>query len=119
MDRRIKQLYDLFNGLPNNRPVVRQNQIGDAFTLLVLETLFKNYHNIVSLTQANLKEISSRIVPPPDEGIDIFFEQREPDENYYHVVQVKNSELSQHEIKQCLSLMRRTVATYLKNPKDV
>ncbi|HEY5524422.1 MAG TPA: AIPR family protein, partial [Clostridium sp.] len=93
--------------------IIRMNQINDAFVLLVAKTIFENHIK-------NKKKIFGCIVPPPDEGIDIFLEQEDDDEEYtYHISQVKNEKLTQVEIINCFSYMKRTMDNYNKKPEVI
>lgn len=103
MEKRIKELCEMFCGLPNGKPIVRNNQPNDAFCVYVYETLFRNLHRISEFNINNLDMISHCVVPPPDNGIDIFIEHVDGDELFYHIVQVKNTELAEHEIRNCFA----------------
>jgi hypothetical protein len=119
LEERINKLYKLFKGLPNGNPIVRNNQPNDAFCIYVFETLFSNLHGYDDLSVENLNVLNQSIVPPPDNGIDIFIEHIDGDEYFYHVVQVKNTDLAEHEIRNCFALMERTISDYLKSPRNV
>ena len=99
LKKEIDKYYRVFKGLPSSKPIVRQNQENDAFEIFVYDMLFRNF--VTELTKSNIDELSMKIVPPPDEGIDIFHEEVEGDEFQYHILQVKNSKLTAVEIKSC------------------
>lgn len=115
LDNAIKIAYENFRGLPNGKPIVRENITHDAFALVVFETLYGQEFNI-SLNTTTATQLSKFIVAPPDGGIDIVVEHEDSDEYSYDFIQVKNSELSVVDVQQCLSYMERTVADYLRNP---
>ena len=79
--------------------------------------LFRNF--VTELTKSNIDEISIKIVPPPDAGIDIFHEEVEGDEFQYHILQVKNAKLSAVDIKSCFDKMKRTVDLFYNDRKKV
>lgn len=119
---RIDELYESFKGFPSKFSIVRNNQVNDALSLVVFEILFQNYHGIKKLNYDNEehRELITRVVvPPPDDSIDLFFEEENLDEYKYHVVQVKNSDLSAKEIEACFLLMENTIKAYIKKPKDI
>lgn len=115
---KIKLYYDLFNGLPSNKPIVRHNQENDAFEILVYDLLFRKEKYSDELTIDSLQELEKCIVPPPDGTIDIFYEEDKGDELTYHIVQVKNSDLPEAEIKTCFGSMKREIDTFLKKRKE-
>lgn len=120
LEKRLNELYEMFVGLPNSYPIVRNQQKNDAFVLLVAETLFNNSemeHKVFS--REDLPYLTSFIIPPPDNGIDIFFEEEDCDEVYFHIVQVKYTSLFEHEINSCFAVMRRTIEQYLRNPRSL
>ena len=114
----IEKYYELFKGLPGDKPIVRANQINDAFEIVVLKIM---YSKILGLTidPSNIDEIRKYIVAPPDEGIDIFVQQNRGDESFFDVIQVKNQELSEDELKVAFDRMRRTINDYCKSPTYV
>ena len=122
IEKRISELYESFQGFPPRNPILRLNQKNDAFVFFVFEVLFQNYHNInkFSYEDSNHRELLLQyVVPPPDDSIDIFFEEKDLDENRYHIVQVKKEELTPGKIENCFVLMENTIKLYLKKPKDV
>lgn len=122
LDQLIEQYYDKFAGLPNNKPIVRQNQKNDAFEIVVLETLYgkeKDDLDVSKMESSDVTKLSKYIVAPPDNGIDIIIEREEIDGNSYDFIQVKNTPLSQLDIQQAISYMKDTVSTYLRKPSDV
>jgi hypothetical protein len=121
LDERIQELYEQFVDFPPKNKIVRNEQRDDAFSLVVFEILFQNYHNIKKLKydeELHREILCQYIVPPPDDSIDIFFEEKDLDECIYHIVQVKNSYLSPREIEQCFVLMENSIKIYLNKPKD-
>lgn len=122
LDERIKELYNQFIDFPPKNKIVRNGQVDDAFTLVVFEILFQNFHAIKKLNyneKSHRELICQYIIPPPDDSIDIFFEERDLDECKYHIVQVKNSVLSPAEIKQCFLLMENSIKVFLSKPRDL
>lgn len=121
LDSLIEKYYNKFVGLPTHNPIVRQNQKNDAFELVVLETLYGKEKDIDidKMNESDINTLIKYIVAPPDEGIDIVIEHEGLDENYYEFIQVKNSELSQSEIKQAMCYMEKTIETYLKKPQEI
>lgn len=121
LDDRISEIYDQFKDFPPKNKIVRLGLRDDAFTLLVFEVLFQNYHGIKKLNyneESHREILTQFIVPPPDDSIDIFFEEKDLDECIYHIVQVKNSNLTPGEIEQCFLLMDNSIKTFLSKPKD-
>lgn len=121
INRLIEEYYKKFVGLPNNKPIVRQNQKNDAFEIVVLETLYgKEFGIDVSkLAPKDIDTISKFIVPPPDNGIDIVVEHEDIDGNRYDFIQVKNTSLTPLEIEQALDYMEKSILTYMKKPQNV
>ena len=117
LKKEIDKYYKVFKGLPSANPIVRQNQENDAFEIFVYDMLFRNF--VTELTKSNIDEISIKIVPPPDEGIDIFHEEVEGDEFQYHILQVKNTKLTAVEIKSCFDKMKRTINLFYNDRKKV
>lgn len=120
LDNLIKEYYKKCVGLPTNNPIVRNNQENDAFEVVVLETLYgkEKSININKMSASELCNLSTMIVAPPDDGIDIVIEHEDIEENTYDFIQVKNSTLSPSEIKMHLSYMEKSVSNYIKNPKN-
>ncbi len=121
IDELIEMYYEKYVGLPNNKPIVRQNQKNDAFEIVVLETLYGKEKgiDISKMSSADVTVLSKYIVAPPDDGIDIVVEREDIDGNSYDFIQVKNATLSQLDIQQALSYMEKTVSKYLKKRSDV
>ena len=121
IDELIENYYEKYVGLPNNKPIVRQNQKNDAFEIVVLETLYRKEKgiDISKMSTADVTVLSKYIVAPPDDGIDIVVEREDIDGNSYDFIQVKNATLSQLDIQQALSYMEKTVSKYLKKRSDV
>lgn len=118
LTQEIKKYYKEFKGLPSNNPIVRENQENDAFEIFVYQLLFKNS----KLNKNDIEEISSKIVSPPDEGIDIFNEELsllEGVDYKYSVIQVKNSKLDESSIKDCINKMKRTIKDCLENKAKI
>ncbi|WML52203.1 AIPR family protein [Neobacillus sp. PS3-12] len=118
MDDIINEYYELFKGLPNYGPIVRNNIKEDAFTVAVLEIMYNKILNL-DFIDKNVDSIAKYIVAPPDSGIDIFIEHEDGDEYYYDIIQVKYTKLGQQDIKQCLAMMQRTIKDFLKDPQSV
>ena len=118
MEEMLVKYYEEFKGLPNGNSIVRENIINDAFTLVVLDILYGKELNF-KIDTNNLSKIEKIIVPPPDGGIDLFIEHEDGDEFFYDIIQVKYSDLAEHDIKQCFAVMERTVNDYLRDPKLV
>lgn len=119
LSSRVTELFEDFKNSSNPK-IVRAAQIGDAFTLLVYETLFQEYHFIPRLSHAkHLTQVRKSIVPPPDDSIDIFFEEPGLDDPTFHIVQCKYESLDKSQIETCFLRMRNAIETYLRNPKEV
>jgi hypothetical protein len=119
IQEKIQEYYDLFKGLPSTKPIVRNNQTNDAFEILTYDLLFRKNKYGEVLTLENISELELCIVPPPDDAIDIFYEEEDGDDYIYHVVQVKNTILAEAEIKACFATMKRSVDTFIKKRKDL
>ncbi|PFP29423.1 hypothetical protein COJ96_11000 [Bacillus sp. AFS073361] len=118
MDGLINKYYEEFKGLPNYRPIIRNNIKEDAFTIAVLEVMYSKRLNL-EINAKNVEGIAKYIVAPPDAGIDIFIEYEDGDEYYYDIIQVKYTTLGQQDIKQCLAMMQRTIKDFLKDPQSI
>jgi hypothetical protein len=116
---KIQEYYDIFKGLPSTKPIVRENQVNDAFEILTYDLLFRKNKYGEQLTKENLSELELCIVPPPDDTIDIFYEEEDGDDYTYHIVQVKNSDLAEADIKVCFASMKRSIDTFLKKRKEL
>ena len=114
----MHELYEEFRGLPNEYPIVRNNTENDAFPLAILKLSYSKLLGI-DVTAENIDVISSYIVAPPDSGIDMFIEIEDGDEYYYHIIQVKNSDLSESQIRNCYNEMQASIKDYLKDPNLV
>lgn len=114
----IEELYEKFRGLPNISPIVRNGIQNDALPLAILQLVYSKALDIEMIPE-NIDVISRYVVAPPDSGIDMFIEIENGDEYYYHVIQVKNSELSESEIKACYAGMVDTIKDYLRNENSV
>ncbi len=118
---RVNQLYDQFKDFPQKNKIVRNGITDDAFTLLVFEILFYNYHSVKQLNydeETHRELVTQYIVPPPDDCIDIFFEEKDLDECKYHIVQVKNSHLTPGQVEECFVLMENSIKIFLTKPRD-
>ena len=104
---KIQEYYNIFKGIPSTKPIVRENQVNDAFEILTYDLLFRKNKYGEQLTKDNLSELELCIIPPPDDTIDIFYEEEDGDDYQYHVVQVKNSILAEADIKQCFASIDR------------
>lgn len=118
MEEMLQKYYEKFKGLPNGKPIVRENTLNDAFTLVVLDILYEKELNF-KINTNNLSKIEKMIVPPPDGGIDLFIEHDDGDEYYYDIIQVKYAELAEQDIKQCFAVMDRTINDYVRDPQLV
>lgn len=121
IDQLIKEYYTKFEGLPNGNPIVRHNQLNDAFEIVVLETLYGKELGIdvSKMNSNNINVLSKYIVSPPDDGIDIVIEHEDIDGNRYDFIQVKNTDLSPLEMEQTVDYMEKSVLKYMKNPQNV
>ena len=118
LEERMKELYEMYVGLPSNKPIVRQNTINDAFELVVLEIMYQRECG-EEIKNCDIDNISRYIVAPPDGGIDIFFARQEGEDFSYDIIQVKNSVLSPREIKTCITEMKREIVDYIQTPQNV
>jgi len=119
---RTRELYEKFVNFPAKYSIVRNGHVNDAFNLVVFEILFKNFHNIKRLDHSNQEHrelLEKTIVPPPDDYIDIFFEEDNVDEKKYHIVQVKNSSITQVDIETNFTMMEKSIKLFLTKPKDL
>ena len=114
--QRVESIFQEFENFPNKKSLVRKGQFNDAYEILAFEIILFPYHGIRNFTINEEKHrdlLEASIVPPPDEGVDIFFEEEDIDEPTFHVIQVKNSELDQKEIDICFTMMEKTLSTGL------
>lgn len=118
MNDLVHMYYEQFVGLPNKNPIVRNGIMEDAFTLGILDVMYRKILNI-SIEPSNIQKISRIIVAPPDSGIDLFIEIDDGDEFFYDVIQSKYCELTENEIRKCFAEMERTIKDYLKTPSLV
>ncbi len=114
----MHELYEEFRGLPNNYPIVRNNIENDAYPLAILKLNYEKTLGI-EVSAANIDVVASCIVAPPDSGIDMFIEIEDGDEYYYHIIQVKYSDLSESQIRSCYTEMQDTIKNYIKDPNLV
>lgn len=114
----MEDYYKEFEGLPCSYPIVRNGQKNDAFAIVVFEALFGRFLDF-KIEKSNFKEIAKYVVAPPDGGIDIFFQQEDGDEYSFDVVQVKNSVLTEDEIRDAFIRMKRAISDYVKNPQKI
>lgn len=114
----MNELYEEFRGLPNEYPIVRNNIENDAYPLAILKLEYGKLLGI-DVTAENIDVVDSYIVAPPDSGIDMFIEIEDGDEYYYHIIQVKYSELSESQIQSCYNEMQSAIKNYLKDPNLV
>lgn len=112
----LSNYYEEFKGLPSINPIVRNNQLNDAFELVVLKILYGKTLPF-EINKNHINDISTYIIAPPDSGIDIFVEKENGDEFSYDVIQVKYTELTEDEIRKSIVDMKRTIEDYCKNPK--
>ena len=117
IDDLLKQFYDDFKGLPSNRPIIRNNQINDAFELVVLKILYGKELPMFSVE--NISQFCEFIIAPPDNGIDIFYQHENGDEYSFDVIQVKNCVLDENEVRQAFINMQRTIDDYCKSPLSI
>lgn len=119
LNDRISELYEEFRNISLRPKIVRDGHFSDAFTLVVLETLFHDFHSIQNLTSLEHIELIERnIVPPPDDSIDIFFEELLLDERKYHIVQVKDQNLAPDDIETCFLKMKHAIDTFIESRKE-
>ena len=114
----VESCYRDFAGLPNNRPIVRNNTPEDAFTLAILNVMYSRQLDL-EVKPDNIVRISNIIVAPPDSGIDLFVEIEDGDEYYYDIIQSKYANLSPEALRSCFLTMKDTVKRYLKNRDSV
>lgn len=117
LDELKNTYYQEFKGLPGNMPIVRNNQPNDAFEMVVLKVLYGK--TLPEFIKENATIFSSYVIAPPDCGIDIFFQHENGDESSFDVIQVKDSVLTENEIRECFLKMKRTISDYLKNPNTI
>lgn len=119
LENKTKELYNIFKGLPSGNPIVRENTENDAFEIVVYDILFRKNKFNRDLTIEDLEEIENCIPAPPDDGIDIFFEDEDDEKYPFHIVQVKNTSLMPREIKDCFATMKRTMKSYTENTGSI
>ena len=118
IDELTLELYEKFKGLPSNNPIVRNNQIDDAFELTVLKILYEDDLGL-SFDSSQIDELAKYVISPPDEGIDIFIEHTAGDESSFDVIQIKNKVLKSSEIKTAFALMERTIESFCKDATKI
>ena len=109
--------YEEFKGLPGNCPIVRNNQKNDAFELVVLKVLYGK--DLPEFIKNNASIFANYIIAPPDSGIDIFIQHENGDEYSFDVIQVKNTNLDESQLRKCILSMERTIDDYCKDPKKI
>lgn len=122
IQERLTALYEEFMNFPPYNSIVRNGIRNDAFTLLTFEILFSPFHKVNKLRydeESHRELIKKSIVPPPDDHIDIFFEEEDLDDRHYHIVQVKNEKLQPSQIETCFQMMENSIKIYLKKNKEV
>ena len=112
----INQYYEEFKCI-GTTPIVRNNTPNDAFELVVLKILYGKF--LPEFTKTNINIFSKYIIAPPDNGIDIFYQHEEGDEYRFDVIQVKNTALTDTELRKSVAEMQRTIEDYCKNPKFI
>lgn len=112
------EYYKVFKGLPSYGPIVRNRQKDDAFELVVLNVL---YGKLLDLTfdVEHIDELAKYVIAPPDGGIDLFVEKASGDEFVFDVVQVKNQDLDEAELKTIFASMERIISDFCKNDNNV
>ncbi len=113
----LNQYYEEFKGLPSNKPIIRNNQLNDAFEMVVLKILYGK--ELPTFSKENISTFCDYIVAPPDNGIDIFFQRENGDEYSFDVIQVKFSELDENSLRTAMLGMQRTIEDYCKNPSSI
>lgn len=117
IDELVSEYYKEFVGLPGYQPIVRNNQENDAFELVVLKILYGK--NLPEFSKSNVSEFCKYIIAPPDNGIDIFYQHEDGDDSAFDIIQVKNSELDENELRNAILGMQRTIDDYCKNPMSI
>ena len=112
-----EQYYEEFKGLPGYSPIIRNNQLNDAFELVVLKVLYGKF--LPEFIKTNVAEIANYIIAPPDGGIDIFFQHESGDDYCFDVIQVKHTALEEKELRTAIIDMKRTIDDYCKNPASI
>ena len=118
IEKLVDKYYQDFAGLPNQKPIVRNNTPEDAFALAILKVMYAHTMQL-DIVPENIDKISKIIVAPPDSGIDLFVEIEDGDECYYDVIQSKYTEQTEEEIRNCFLKMKDAIKRYLKNPNGV
>ena len=119
LDNQIDMYYEMFKGLPNGAPIVRNNIKNDAFPIVVLKALYNE--QIPELNNDDILTFAKYIVAPPDNGIDIIVERSDldVDERHFDIIQVKNSDQQPLDIRTAFSYMRDTISKYLTKPESI
>lgn len=118
IDELIDEFFTLFEGKPSVNSIVRNNTRNDAFELVVLKILYGKILDL-QFDIEHIDELAKYIIAPPDEKIDIFIEKESGDEQYFDVIQVKNTSLSESELKSAISDMERTISDFCKSPLNI
>lgn len=114
----MNKYYEEFVGLPYRHPIVRNNQRADALAIVTLDALFSRFLDF-KIEKSKFEEIAKYVVAPPDGSIDIFFQHEDGDDFSFDVIQVKNSVLTEDEIRDAIVKMKRAISDYVKNPQRV
>lgn len=118
MQEIIQKYYDEFKGLPSERPIVRNRQLNDAFEVVVLKILYGKTLDI-TFDKEHAEDLAKYIIAPPDSAIDIFVEKGNSDDSSFDVIQVKNTALSESELRDAIAKMKRTISDYCSSPLNV
>ena len=118
LDDLIQKMYEKYKGLPNGGPIVRENTKNDAFPIVVLDILYSHKLGI-DMKSIQASDLAKIIVPPPDNGIDMVVVKEDLDEVFFEFVQVKNTDQTESELKQCFSYMKSTIKDFKTKPSTV
>lgn len=119
VEKLMLDYYETFNGLPNSKPIVRNNIQNDAFAIVVLDTLYGNTFGEITNSPECLEKLTKIIVPPPDSGIDLVYEHDLGDEYSYDFIQVKYDDLPESVIRDCFSKMKRTINDFIQSKNSI
>ena len=114
MDKLIEKLYKEFKGTN----IVRNGQPDDAFEVAVLKVLYGANLDL-GFKRSDVAKISEYVIAPPDSGIDIFVENGDGDDSTFDVIQVKNFELKQKDLRDIFPSMKRTIDDFCDDPTKV
>lgn len=117
LDNVRMDMYEKFKGLPANAPIVRNNQINDAYVLASFKILYGHALNL-DFEPSQVAELAKYVVAPPDGGIDIFIEDPD-DEESFDVIQVKNCHMNYSEVREAFAKMKETVNNFCNDPTSV